>query len=144
MKRLFHHYNKWEEIPAGMWRAVSPTERDVLLKKAIVFTGDAKLYGSFMMRVVMEWPVSCEQNLSNQSINRRAWIGHAACCLALSCPEDITREAWHHLTQQQQDDANERASLAIARWETNHVKKEEDRAKKKDGRRRVDSCSPAD
>jgi hypothetical protein len=117
-KRTFSHYTTWEEYKNGMWRRVRGSERGAFLAKAIEFTGDAGLYGEWMLRVTREWPVSCSQNLGFTGQNRQAWIGHAACCLATQCPEDITREAWWYLTKQQQDDANAAADRAIFDWET--------------------------
>ena len=108
-----------------MWRKVSNREADELLQKAITFTGDAKLYGSFMRRAVAEWPISCEQNLLEQSLNKQAWIGHAACCIALNCPEYITRKAWWHLTQEQQDAANLEADAALAGWEREYASRQQ-------------------
>lgn len=115
--RRFHHYSQWEEVANGMWRKVNAAERIELLEKARVFTGDASLYGSWMMRVVVDWPISCEQNLGFTGQNRQAWVGHAACCHAINCPEDVTRAAWWLLTQSQRDAANDAADLAIAAWE---------------------------
>lgn len=120
LRRIYHPHDKWEEYYAGMWRSVYGKEKEDLLKKAIEFTGNAELYGSFMMRVINEWPISCEHNLTCVEMNRQAWIGHAACCLAIGCPEDITRLAWHQLTQKQQDDANAKAAEAIKQWEIKH------------------------
>ena len=84
---------------------------------AIEFTGDAELYGSYMLRVTQEWPNSCEHNLTDRSQNRRAWIGHAAVALAIQCPEDIVRSAWSRLSEKQQIDANAQADAAIRSWE---------------------------
>lgn len=120
MRQIYHHYETWEEFHAGMWRIVTSEEARQFCERAIVFTGDAVLYGSYMQRVIREWPISCEQNLSNVSMNRRAWIGHAACCLAISCPEYATRQAWKQLSPQQQDDANAQADMAILAWENLH------------------------
>lgn len=107
-----------------MWRKISnEQERAKYLVEAIEFTGNAELYGKWMMEVLDRWPISCEQNLSNSSVNRRAWIGHAAVCIAINCPEDITREAWWKLSQQQQDEANEKATLAIKEWERRYAEK---------------------
>lgn len=117
VKKIWHDYRKWEDFAAGMWRRVGGQERQEFMARAIEFTGDHKLYGQFMRRVVAEWPVASEHNLTDTGSNRRAWVGHAACCLAINCPEDITRQAWGHLTQRQQDDANHEASLSIALWE---------------------------
>lgn len=97
----------------------------IMLAKAIEFTGDHKLYGSYMQRVVKEWPVSCENALTDYNMNRKAWIGHAACALALNCPEHITRKAWKELTNEQQYLANEEASRAIRAWENDYVKNRE-------------------
>ena len=117
LTRVWHPYTSWEEFPAGMWSRIHGEERAELLRQAIEFTGDHILYGSWMLKVAEQWPISCEHNLTGTGINRRAWTGHAACCLAIGCPEDITREAWGHLTQQQQDDANRAADRAIHAWE---------------------------
>lgn len=117
MKRVWHPYTLWEDYINGMWRDVSKGERAEYLEKAVEFTGDHNLYGSFMRRVIKEWPISCEHNLTSKSTNRRAWVGHAAACLALSIPEDITREAWWMLTQVQRDLADAQADVAIAEWE---------------------------
>lgn len=121
MKRIYHHYKKWEEVPAGMWESVPSSEARSLLKKAVEFTGNAKLYGSYMRRVINEWPISCEHNLTDVSQNRKAWIGHAATALAIGCPEHITRQAWGFLNQTQQDDANAEAADAIRLWEKANV-----------------------
>jgi hypothetical protein len=125
IRQIYHHYQFWEDYQNGMWkgRIVLGEEREKLLKLAIEFTGDAKLYGSFMLRVAKEWKFACEHHLTNVGINRKAWIGHAACCLALGCPEDITREAWHHLSKRQQDKANLEADRAIDFWIREHRKK---------------------
>lgn len=117
MERIYHPYYLWEDWKFGMWRNVFGGEREQLFKKAIEFTGNAELYGNFMLRIIKEWPYACEHNLSSTSINRQAFIGHCACCLALNCPENITRLAWHTLTQEQQGKANMKADIAIVTWE---------------------------
>ena len=75
-----------------------------------------------MMEVVNHWPVSCENALTDYSLNRKAWIGHAACALAINCPEDIVRQAWKELSYEQQLLANEEARKAIQVWEYNYRK----------------------
>ena len=98
-----------------MWGTVR--DRKSWLQKAIDFTGNATLYGEWMRRVTDEWRYSCEHNLTKVDTNRKAWIGHAAVALAMQCPEDIVREAWGYLTQEQQDLANMQAQQAIEHWE---------------------------
>ena len=120
MIRVWHPYWQWEDLKAGMWRKVESALRAGFLQQAIEFTGDHERYGSFMRQVVSKWPLASEHNLTETSMNRLAWIGHAACCLAINCPEDITRQAWAHLSQQQQDQANQQAQNALLQWENNY------------------------
>ena len=75
-----------------------------------------------MVRVISEWPVSCENALTDPLINRKAWIGHAACALAMRCPEDIVRKAWGFLSNDEQFLANKQAEQAIRLWESNYLK----------------------
>lgn len=120
MKRVYHPYTEWEEMKFNMWGSVS--DRELYLRKAIEFTSDHKLYGRFMLKVIDKWPLSCENALTDLSINRKAWIGHAACAMALGCPEDIVRKAWGFLTDEQQLLANKKAERAIKIWEYNYLK----------------------
>lgn len=115
IERVYHPYWKWEEVMYNMWGS-SPNKYEHL-EWAIEFTGNAVLYGEWMMKVVSDWPHSCQHNLSNDQQNRKAWIGHAACAYANKCPEDIVRSAWSKLTRLQQDQANHQAQLAIEHWE---------------------------
>jgi len=117
MEQIYHNYEKWEDYIHGMWRKETSDNEKHFLDKAIDFTGDHKLYGEWMVKVTLEWKIACEQNLTDLSQNRRAWLGHAACCMGINCPEYITRDAWGYLTKKQQDDANMMADIAISGWE---------------------------
>ncbi len=115
MKRIYHSIDRWEEIEFGMWSDIEDSK--AMLGKAIEFTGNHNLYGKYMIRVINEWPISCENALTEMSGNRKAWVGHAACALAIGCPEDITRKAWGFLSSDQQEMANRQAASAIEVWE---------------------------
>lgn len=119
VKRVYRDCREWEEVKFNMWGEVD--NRKEWLKRAIEFTGNAEIYGSFMKRVVYEWPVSCENALTDLSMNRKAWVGHAAVALAIKCPEDIVRQAWGHLTDEQRLLANQEAERSIQEWEHNYL-----------------------
>lgn len=110
---IWHPYWDLEEFKGNMWGSVS--HRKTWLEIAILFTGNHELYGEWMLKVADAWKYSCEHNLT-KSGDKRAWIGHAAVAYAIRCPEDIVREAWGHLTPEQQDLANKKASEAIDYW----------------------------
>ena len=118
--RVYHPYWDWEEIDSNMWGSVD--NKKMWIKRAIKFTSDHEKYGRFMMRVVNEWPISCENSLTDNSLNKRAWVGHAAVALAIGCPEYITREAWGSLTDEQRLLANKKADRAVDCWKYNYAK----------------------
>lgn len=118
IERVWHPYVEWEEIEHNMWGDVIDTK--MMMECAVEFTGDHLLYGGYMRRVIEEWPVSCENALTDPYLNRKAWIGHAAVALAMGCPEDITRKAWGKLNSEQQHLANLEAIGAIQSWEDNY------------------------
>lgn len=116
---IWHPYWTWEEVDHNMWGVVE--NRKEWLEKAIDFTGNHILYGKWMIRVADRWKHSCEHNLTKIGGNKKAWIGHAAVALAIQCPEDIVREAWGHLSKEQQDLANLEAEKAITYWSKNNA-----------------------
>lgn len=116
--QIFVHYELWEDYHAGMWRKLSSKEEEDSFRKiAIDFTGDHIRYGAAMLRAIKEWPNTCMHNLSNPALNKRAFIGHAACALVINCPEYIVRQAWWKLTEDQRILADQQADNAIQLWE---------------------------
>lgn len=120
LKRIYRRVDELEEVAYNMWGEVD--DRHGALTEAIAFTGDHELYGEYMRRVIAEWPNSCEYALTDSSLNQKAWIGHAACAMAMKCPEDIVREAWGYLTNEQRILANNQAAYAISLWRDNYAK----------------------
>lgn len=117
MKRVYHPYWDWEEWKAGMWNPPSRESRPDLLSLAVRFTGDHDAYGEAMMQVIKAWPKSSEHNLTATNMNRLAWVGHAAACFAHGIPEDVTREAWGILSEEQRIAADKKAEIAVQAWE---------------------------
>lgn len=118
-RQVWHPWYEWEEVAHNMWGTVP--DRDAMLERAVRFTGDHALYGSFMRRVVVEWPISCENAFTDPHLGHRSWVGHAACALAFGCPEDIVRKAWGILTDEQKLLANKEADGAIRAWRDHRV-----------------------
>jgi|WetSurMetagenome_2_1015567.scaffolds.fasta_scaffold500146_1 hypothetical protein len=123
IKRIYHPYWDWEDFKSGMWNKVGKESEIKMLPIAIKFTGNHIEYGRAMKRVIYEWPISCENNLTDNSINQKAWLGHAACSIELQIPEYIIRQAWKLLTDEQRILANLQAELYIRMWLCIHRKK---------------------
>jgi len=124
IKRVYVPYQKWEEHKNGMWKSLNKDDFD-LLPKVIEFTGNHIEYGKAMIKVLEYWNFSCLDKLSNKNINRKAWIGHAACCFKFGWKERLVRIAWKELTQNQRDLANKEAEKAISYWELFQVQKKQ-------------------
>lgn len=116
---IWHPWWLLEEVNANMWGSVS--HRKTWVQIAVAFTGNHELYGEWMRRVADCWKHSCEHALTKGG-DKRPWIGHAAVAMAIGCPEDIVREAWGHLTEDQQIKANAKATEAIEYWREKHAK----------------------
>ena len=123
MKQVWHRYETWEDFKFGMWRKITPEQERDALVAAVDFTGNHAEYGRAMIRVVNEWPISSEHNLTDKHQNQKAWVGHAAACLEKGIPEYITRRAWGMLSNIQQIKANEMAEMAIKHWSRIRLKK---------------------
>ena len=122
MQRIYHHYETWEDFTSGLWRDVTKEEERFLIDKSVqLLQSESETF--FAMRNVLErWPFAAEQNLTNRSINRRAWLGQSACCYHFRAPEHLVRQAWWLLTEKERSKANQIAAGHIKHWELTHIK----------------------
>jgi protoheme ferro-lyase len=120
MKRIYHPYWLWEDYKAGFYDNVSGDQKQILLKKVVEMFNSKSLTKENMLRVINEWIYSCEHNLTNDSLNKIAYIGQGACCLYAGVPSTITMEAWSLLTNEVKERSNKIALDVINQWESNN------------------------
>lgn len=123
IKQAWVRYEIWEDYLNGMWRKVSPEEHAKLLPIAVDFTGDCILYGQAMKEVVVAWPNAMLNALTNHSLNKRAFLGHCACCYKIQMPESVTRAAWWMLTDKQRQGADAVAQSVVDSWQISYLNK---------------------
>lgn len=114
LDRVYHQCEHWEELQHGMW--AEPVNRKEQESMAINLMSNYCLFGHYMKRVTNEWPISCENSLTDENLNKKAWLGQAACALAMRIPESVTRSAWSKLNYEQQLLANQQAQQFIFAW----------------------------
>lgn len=119
-ERIFHPYDQLEEFHAGMWRIVKGSQRKDYIAAAADLMRSPDDFREALLAVVEKWPISCEANLTSDSSNRIAWLGQAACCLAVNSPEEATRVAWHTMPVDDQIEANRIADEALQLFLTRH------------------------
>lgn len=117
IKRLYEPYWNWEDYINGMWLKLEKHNEADMLYQAVQFTSNWIEYGNAMGEVIKAWPITMRNSLTNLSINRRAFLGHCACSYKFNCPEYITRQAWHIITEQQRIDADRIAESHIKKYE---------------------------
>lgn len=120
LDRHYFHYEDLEEWQAGMWRIVRGQKRHDFSNAAADLMRCSDEFQAAMLSATAEWPKSCLHNLSAESINRLAWLGHAGCLIATGSPEECTRNGWHMLTPSEQDEANRVAQVVLDDWVAKH------------------------
>lgn len=119
MKRVYHTWDKWECYLAGFYENQAPdgmTQEDAQ-KAYRDFLRDLPRFESALERVVTDWRYSCEHYLSNETMNRIAWLGQAAMCYATKIPHAY-RGGFNLLTETEQQVANEMALKWLNVWLT--------------------------
>jgi len=124
MKRIYHKWELWEDHKAGFYDNCSGETKKKKIENAIEMFNSWELTINNMNRVIKEWNYSCEHNLTNESMNKIAYIGQAACCIYAGVPSSLTMEAWNKLSDEVKDRSNEIAKSVLTVWETNQKHKQ--------------------
>lgn len=114
MNRVWHRWEAWECVPAGMHDQESLQDP---VEAYAEILGNCNRFANAINRVFSEWPVSCEQFLTNTESNRVAWLGQAAVCIETGVGRAY-RRSFYELSEKQQSEANKVAADAIARWDS--------------------------
>jgi hypothetical protein len=117
MQRIYHTWDKWECYPAGFYESTPP--KGVTPDEAVTeyrdFLSDIPRFKNAMERVVAEWKNSSEHYLSNENMNRVAWLGQAAICIETRIPAAY-RAGYNLLTEDQKLAADTAALECLNRW----------------------------
>lgn len=115
MQRIYHPYELWEDYQNGMYEECRQGRKE-RVEQAAHILGNSDICRKAMQKVVSEWEIATEYNFSNLSVNRKAWLGQAACSCWAGIHEDETREGWGLMTDIQRYEANRIAQQIIDAW----------------------------
>jgi hypothetical protein len=108
IERVYHTWDEWECYPAGFYETHPPIEgmtaqdcRDAYAE----FLRDPDRFRAGLEGVLADWPTSTEHYLTNERMNRIAWLGQAAMCHQTRIPRAF-RTGFMQLTPDEQDAAN--------------------------------------
>ena len=111
--RIYHTWDKWECFPSGFYATKPPGKmtRDEAEEAYRELLADITEFGRVLSRIIVEWKHSCEHYLTNDTMNRIAWMGQAALAYRLGIPSSF-RGGYHRLTEDQQ----KAADLCALEW----------------------------
>ena len=89
------------------------------LESYAAFLRDISRFEWAMDRVLAEWPHSCEHFLSNESMNRIAWLGQSSMCIDTGVPA-CYRAGFKLLSEAEQAAANFAAFRRLEGWLCQH------------------------
>jgi hypothetical protein len=108
---LFYPYYEWEDYRNGMYDSPVNMQQEII--ESIKLLSNEQVFKEACEKVTINWPNSTSTHLHNAHINRRAWIGQAACCFNHAATERATKIAWKEINPDSQKKANSIAQEVI-------------------------------
>jgi ParB-like chromosome segregation protein Spo0J len=120
-ERIFHTFDKWECYKAGFYAerladGMTQEQGEEIYRE---FLSDLEAFGSALKAITEHWNFSCEHYLTNDRMNRIAWLGQASVAYAKGIPS-ICRGGYHRLTPEQQNAADMLALKYLNKWLVAH------------------------
>lgn len=116
VKRIYHTWEKWECYPAGFYEnskdGMTKEQCEQVYKELL---SDENAFCDALDRVIAEWKYSCEHYLTNEAMNRIAWLGQASLCITHGIPA-CYRTGYFLLTKDEQMIADELALAYLNKW----------------------------
>ena len=114
--RIYHSWERWECFRAGFY-AERPKDMTVEegQERYREFLADAARFEAALIGVTTEWKHSCEHYLTNDRMNRIAWLGQASVAYALGIPS-LCRGGYHALSEDQKSAADALALRYLNLW----------------------------
>ena len=114
--RVFHTWDKWECFKAGFYaercEGMTTEEGEEQYRR---FLADLPRFRAALHCVTVEWKHSCEHYLTNDRMNRIAWLGQASVAYAFGIPS-LCRGGYHRLTDAQKQAADQLALEYLNKW----------------------------
>lgn len=117
--RIYHTWEKWECYKAGFYDETPKMPKEEGEEKYREFLADIPAFESALQSVTDQWKYSCEHYLTNDRMNRIAWLGQASVCFALGVPS-CCRGGYNLLTEDQQTEADALALKYLNIWLSDH------------------------
>lgn len=116
--RVYHTWEKWECFRHGFYeekpKGMTQDEGEAAYCE---FLADSARFEAALIEVTTNWKHSCEHYLTNDRMNRIAWLGQASVAQALGIPS-CCRGGYNRLTDSQKETADSLALKYLNIWLT--------------------------
>lgn len=117
IQRIYHTWEKWECYPAGFYEDRMPEgmtkeQGEELYRE---FLSNWERFSNALEGVITTWKHSCEHYLTNEKMNRIAWLGQAAMAYAHRVPS-MCRGGFNRLTDNEKRAADALALTYLNKW----------------------------
>lgn len=117
MNRIFHPWDKWECYRAGFYNERcldgKSTEEAEHVYRGLL--SDIRLFEKALFNVINDWVYSCEHYLTNEGMNRVAWLGQASLAYKYNIPSKF-RKGYFLLDDKQKVNADKTALKYLNIW----------------------------
>lgn len=72
MSRVFHHYEKWEDFHSGLYKIENCTEEKI--NGCVELLSNVEELYFYMKKCIDEWNYARDQQMTNPSRNKQAWL----------------------------------------------------------------------
>lgn len=116
-ERILHTWDKWECYRHGFYAERCPEglTQDQGEDAYREFLADLSRFEASLQAVTAEWKFSCEHYLTNDRMNRVAWLGQACVAYSIGIPS-LCRGGYHRLSTEQRYAADQLALTYLNRW----------------------------
>ncbi len=124
MKRIYHPWHLWEDYQHNFHGGVVPNfKKDNTLELYASLLRDLPRFEAALKTITSEWKYSCEHNLSNQGMNRVAYLGQASCALVYNVPSSMSMSGYNLLSDSEKIAADAMAQKYLDLWLENNKEK---------------------
>lgn len=116
MERIYHPWHKWEDYRSNFYGGVSEYPKDNTLQLYASLLRDLPKFEDALKVVISEWKHACEHNLSNEAMNRVAYLGQASCALVYKVPHSVSMGGYNLLTDEEKAAADAMAQKYLDLW----------------------------
>lgn len=114
--RIYHSWDKWEDYRHNFYGGVMEYTKDGSLETYAAMLRDLSKFEAALQVIIRDWPYSCEHNLTNEAMNRIAYLGQAACALLYNVPHNVSMGGYNLLTPPEQVAADKMAEKYLTIW----------------------------